>query len=253
MEKGRLISTIKKLYKPNFSNLGPTDIYTYFVSTFPYNELAKAMSSEDVIMASFLLPMVNTPEVLDKQYDFVKFNLFGFTLIEVDSQYADVTCDSCDGDGYEICDECGGDGNIDCDECGGDGEDVEGDSCGACGGEGKERCDYCEHDGTVTCSECGGSGSWDDYDKSEVSQWFFVSYDKRLLDDFIALEEWDEVKNEIMISKKAISLLRKQEVIDKPNENIESGDLYFYEVTEEPIVIKTSNNRIDISNLIDVG
>lgn len=253
MEKSRLISTIKKLYKPNFSNLGPTDIYTYFVSTFPYNELAKAMSSEDVIMASFLLPMVNTPEVLDKQYDFIKFNLFGFTLVEIDSEYSEITCDICNGDGYEVCDECGGEGTIDCDECGGDGEDVEGDSCGACGGEGKERCDYCEHDGTVTCSECGGSGSWDDYDKSEVSQWFFVSYDKRLLDDFITLEEWDEVKNEIMISKKAISLLRKQEVIDKPNENIESGDLYFYEVTEEPKFMKTSNNRIDISNLTDVG
>jgi len=253
MEKSRLISTIKKLYKPNFSNLGPTDIYTYFVSTFPYNELSKAMSSEDVIMASFLLPMVNTPEVLDKQYDFIKFNLFGFTLVEIDSEYSEITCDICNGDGYEVCDECGGEGTIDCDECGGDGEDVEGDSCGACGGEGKERCDYCEHDGTVTCSECGGSGSWDDYDKSEVSQWFFVSYDKRLLDDFITLEEWDEVKNEIMISKKAISLLRKQEVIDKPNENIESGDLYFYEVTEEPKFMKTSNNRIDISNLTDVG
>lgn len=253
MEKSRLISTIKKLYKPNFSNLGPTDIYTYFVSTFPYNELSKAMSSEDVIMASFLLPMVNTPEVLDKQYDFIKFNLFGFTLVEIDSEYSEITCDICNGDGYEVCDECGGEGTIDCDECGGDGEDVEGDSCGACGGEGKERCDYCEHDGTVTCSECGGSGSWDDYDKSEVSQWFFVSYDKRLLDDFIELEEWDEVKNEIMISKKVISLLRKQEVIDKPNENIESGDLYFYEVTEEPKFMKTSNNRIDISNLTDVG
>jgi hypothetical protein len=253
MEKSRLISTIKKLYKPNFSNLGPTDIYTYFVSTFPYNELSKAMSSEDVIMASFLLPMVNTPEVLDKQYDFIKFNLFGFTLVEIDSEYSEITCDICNGDGYEVCDECGGEGTIDCDECGGDGEDVEGDSCGACGGEGKERCDYCEHDGTVTCNECGGSGSWDDSDKSDVSQWFFVSYDKRLLDDFIALEEWDEVKNEIMISKKAISLLRKQEVIDKPNENIESGDLYFYEVTEEPKFMKTSNNRIDISNLTDVG
>lgn len=253
MEKRKLISTIKKLYKPNFSNLGPTDIYTYFVSTFPYNELAKAMSSEDIIMASFLLPMVNTPEVLDKQYDFIKFNLFGFNLIEIDSQYADVTCDACNGDGYEICDECGGDGKVDCDSCGGDGEDDEGDTCSACGGEGNESCDYCEDDGTVTCSECGGSGSWDDYDKSEVSQWFFVSYDKKLLDDFIELEEWDEVKNEIMISKKVISLLRKQEVIDKPNENIESGDLYFYEVTEEPKFMKTSNNRIDISNLTDVG
>ena len=122
MEKRKLISTIKKLYKPNFSNLGPTDIYTYFVSTFPYNELAKAMSSEDIIMASFLLPMVNTPEVLDKQYDFIKFNLFGFNLIEIDSQYADVTCDACNGDGYEICDECGGDGKVDCDSCGGDGK-----------------------------------------------------------------------------------------------------------------------------------
>ena len=184
------------------------------------------MSPEDIIMASFLLPMVNTPEVLDKQYDFIKSNLFGFTLIEVDSDYADVNCDYCDGDGYNMCDSCGGNGKTDCESCGGDGENEEGESCWACDGEGRTGCDDCDDDGTIACDYCDGSGSIDDYDKSEVTQWFFVSYDKTLLDKFLLFSEWDEVNHEIMISKKSISLLRKQEVIDDPSEDIENGGVY---------------------------
>ena len=253
MEKNKLISTIKKIYSPNFSNISPTDVYTYFVTEFPYYALAKALSEEDIIMASFLLPMVNTPEVLDEQYDFIKSNLFGFTLVEVDSEYADVTCDYCNGDGYMICDECEGNAEIDCGDCGGDGEDEEGESCRTCNGDGKESCDNCNSDGTVTCDYCDGSGSIDDYDKSEVSQWFFVSYDKTLLDKFLLLNEWDEVENKTMFSRKSISLLRKQETIDDPSEDTESDSVYFYEVTEELFFTKTSDNRIDIGSLSDVA
>ena len=253
MEKSKLLSLIKKIYKPNFSNLSPTDVYTYFVTQFPYKEFASGMKPEDIIMASYLLPMVDTPEVLDKQYDFIKSSLFGFTLIEVDSDYADVNCDYCNGDGYNMCDSCDGDGKIDCVDCGGDGEDGEGESCRTCDGEGKESCNDCDDDGTIACDYCDGSGSIDDYDKSEVSQWFFVSYDKTLLDQFLLLDEWARVKNEIMISKKSISLLRKQEIIDDPSEDIDSGEVYFYEVTEELSFTKTSDNRIDINTLSDVA
>ena len=255
MEKPKLLNLIKKIYKPNFSNIKPTDVYTYFVTEFPYKEFASGMSPEDIIMASFLLPMVNTPEVLDKQYDFIKSNLFGFTLIEVDSNYADVDCDYCNGDGYNLCDSCDGNGKIDCESCGGDGENEEGESCWACDGEGRTGCDDCDDDGTIACDYCDGSGSVDDYDKSEVSQWFFVSYDKTLLDKFLLLDEWDEVNNEIMLSKKSISLLRKPEVIDDPSENIETGGVYFYELslTEELMFQKMSDNRIDINSLSDVS
>jgi len=253
MEKPKLLSLIKKIYKPNFSNINPTDVYTYFVSEFPYKEFASGMKPEDIIMASFLLPMVNTPEVLDEQYDFIQSNLFGFTLVEVDSEYADVTCDYCNGDGYMICDECDGNAEIDCGDCGGDGEDEEGESCRTCNGDGKESCDNCNSDGTVTCDYCDGAGTIDDYDKSEVSQWFFVSYDKTLLDKFLLLDEWDEVNNDIMISKKSISLLRKHEVIDDPSEDIETNSVYFYELTEELIFQKLSDNRIDIGSLSDVA
>ena len=67
------------------------------------------------------------------------------------------------------------------------------------------------------------------------------------------MDEWARVKNEIMISKKSISLLRKQETIDDPSEDIESGEVYFYEVTEELFFTKTSDNRIDIGSLSDVA
>jgi hypothetical protein len=73
------------------------------------------------------------------------------------------------------------------------------------------------------------------------------------LDKFLLLNEWDKVNSEIMLSRKSISLLRKTEVIDDPSEDIESGEVYFYEVTEELFFTKTSDNRIDIGTLSDVA
>ncbi len=58
-----------------------------------------------------------------------------------------------------------------------------------------------------------------------------------------------------MLSKKSISLLRKPEVIDDPSEDIETGGVYFYELslTEELMFQKMSDNRIDINSLSDVS
>jgi hypothetical protein len=251
MEKNKLISVIKKIHQPNFSNLQPTDIYTYFHSTFPYRQMAEAMTPKDIIISSFLLPLVDTPEVLDSKYDEVVNNLFAYSLVEVDSDYSEVQCPQCDGDGYENCDYCDGTGREECSDCSGNGRDEEDDTCINCDGDGDLDCDYCAGDGQVNCNECGGSGTYDDYDKREISQWFYASYDTELMNEFLELDEWDEMTPEsIYPNNKTISLVRVQTPIVEPyNQKLEKDDTYFYEAIDEPKFGKRLNGRINVDNL----
>lgn len=253
MEKQKLLKLITKIYKPNFSKMSPTDVYTHFVSQFPYNEYARVMSATDIVMASFLLPFVDTPDVLETKYDEIIYNLFGYTLIEIDSDYSEVECTECSGNGYDSCNHCGGDGEEECSSCGGDGQDDEGDTCDECSGDGKIHCDYCEGDGTINCSECGGSGNWDDYDRREISQWFFASYNTSLLEEYSDLDEWDEVSPNAMLDNKSISLSRVQGSIEEPYDiKLEVNDTYFHEVTDEPKFGKMLNNRVGIDNIFGI-
>jgi hypothetical protein len=254
MEKQKLIKLINKIFEPKFDGMSPTDVYTHFTGTYPYTEFYRALPAEDIIMVSFLLPFGNTPKVLDEKYDFIQLNLFGFTVVEIDNDYSEVECPECYGNGTEECPDCSGEGEEECGECGGSGEDEEGGGCDVCDGEGKEECSYCEGDGQINCGECGGSGNYDDYDKRDISQWFYVSYDKTIHDEFMSLDEWDEINNEeFSYSKQTISLLRKETSIDAPyNVEAERNDVYFYEFTEEPDFSKTGRNRIDINSLSDL-
>jgi len=254
MEKPKLLKFITRIYKSSFENMHPTDVYTYFVGTFPYNEYAQAMTAEDIVMVSFLLPFAGKSDILDEKYDFIKYNLFGFTIVEIDNEYSDVECPECDGNGSQECSECYGAGEEDCSECGGSGEDEEGGVCSTCDGDGKEQCDYCDGDGQINCSECGGSGSYDDYDKRDISQWFYVSYDKLIHDEFISLDEWDELNSEdYSSSRTSITLTRKQTSIDEPtNVKMERNDEFFYEFTDTPDLSKRTSGRIDIENLSDL-
>ena len=251
MEKNKLISVIKKIHQTNFKNLQPTDIYTYFHSTFPYSQMAEAMTAKDIVISSFLLPFVDTPEVLDKKYDEIVNNLFAYSLIEVDLDYSEVSCPECYGNGYQECSDCYGAGEEECSECGGSGEDEEGGGCSTCNGDGKEQCDYCDGDGQINCSECGGSGNYDDYEKREISQWFYASYDTELMNEYLKLDEWDEMTPEsIYPNNKTISLMRIQTPIEEPmNQTLEKDDTYFYEAIDEPKFGKRLNGRINVDNL----
>ena len=251
MEKPILIKLIKKIYTERLGKMSPTDIYTHFVSEFPYKEYSEGMTAKDVVMSSFLIPFAGTPEVLDKKYDEIVNNLFAYSLIEVDLDYSEVECPECYGNGYQECSDCYGAGEEECSECGGSGEDEEGGGCSTCNGDGKEQCDYCDGDGQINCSECGGSGNYDDYDKREISQWFYASYDTELMNEFIELDEWDEMTpDSIYPDNKTISLMRVQTPIVEPyDQKLEKNDTYFYEAIDEPKFGKRLNGRINVDNL----
>ncbi len=75
MEKPVLLKFIKRIYTERLGKMSPTDIYTHFVSEFPYKEYTGGMTAKDVVMSSFLIPFAGTPEVLDKKYDEIFNNL----------------------------------------------------------------------------------------------------------------------------------------------------------------------------------
>ena len=239
MEKPVLLKLIKRIYTERLGKMSPTDIYTHFVSEFPYKEYAEGMTAKDVVMSSFLMPFAGTPEVLDRKYDEIVSNLFAYSLIEVDLDYSEVQCTVCDGDGYQNCD------------CSGSGRDEEDDTCVNCDGDGDLDCDYCGGDGQVNCDECGGGGTYDDYEKREISQWFYASYDRELINEFLELDEWDEMTPEsIYPNNKTISLMRIRTTIEEPmNQTLEKDDTYFYEAIDEPKFGKRLNGRINVDNL----
>ena len=251
MEKPVLLKFIKRIYNERLGKMNPTDIYTHFVSEFPYKEYTGGMTGKDVVMSSFLIPFAETPEILDKKYDEISHNLFAYSLIEVDLDYSEVQCPVCDGDGYQNCDYCEGTGREDCDDCSGSGRDEEDDTCGSCDGDGDVDCNYCGGDGQVNCDECGGGGTYDDYDKREISQWFYASYDTELMNEYMGLDEWDEmVPDSIYPNNKTINLMRIQTPIVEPyNQTLEKNNTYFYEGIDEPKFGKRLNGRINVDNL----
>jgi hypothetical protein len=254
MEKQKLIKFVQRIYNQQLGRMSPTDIYTHFVSEFPYTEYAESMTAKDVVISSFLMPFAGNPEVLDKKYDEVVHNLFAYSLIEVELEYSEVECPECYGNGYQECSDCYGAGKEDCSECGGSGEDEEGGVCSTCDGDGNEQCDYCDGDGQINCSECGGSGNYDDYDKREISQWYYVSYDTELMNEYLILDEWDEMNPEsIYPNNKTIQLVRDKTSIEEPmNQTLESNDTYFYAAIDEPKFGKRMNGKINVDNLEEV-
>ncbi|MBI2931638.1 MAG: hypothetical protein HYY16_08300 [Planctomycetes bacterium] len=70
--------------------------------------------------------------------------------------HGDVTCDSCDGRGYDPCTDCR-QGKVACDECTGSGRDGT-KPCEECSGSGKVDCEECDGEGKLECDDCLGFG-----------------------------------------------------------------------------------------------
>lgn len=114
-----------------------------------------------------------------------------------------VECESCGGSGEYSCSKCNGDGEIECDTCEGDGEDSDGDACETCRGSGEIDCDDCEGSGSETCDECRGNGNetcGECDGNGEVESDKLIYYNQTFL-------VWD---------KKLINILRTHEELNKP-------------------------------------
>lgn len=252
MTKEKLLSVVKRVFRPSFDNLAPQACYLKFVSEFPFTELAKAMNADDRVMFSFLLPHGNKPEVMSELYDVIKSSIFGFTVMEIDEEEPSEDCSDCNGDGREYCYNCGGSGEADCYNCDGEGEDEEGNSCDNCEGRGKVDCDECNGSGNESCSTCDGDGYVVEYGTYAITQYFTASYDRELFQILELKEENDHIKIKLQTSK-TITLLKKETILDD-NNDYDERELYFIELTDSPDFRPSDQtNRVDINNLPDVG
>lgn len=188
MENSKLLLLAKKLSKRADEKFKLT--YQTFIHSHLY-ELIKEMSARDVIYLVIISSLIKRGSNINEKdlIDFIDSKIFGFSLVEKESDEIDSTCNNCAGDGELSCGECGGDGNSTCDDCDGSGEDSEGYTCNTCDGDGDLNCSTCDGVGTESCDYCDGTGEVTDTDSCKITQSYYVSIDDKL---FSILETKDE-------------------------------------------------------------
>ena len=130
----------------------------------------------------------------------------------IDETSRTVTCDECNGYGYEDCNTCDGNGDLECRNCDGSGteieteEDNDGDEievevrCSSCDGSVRQTCNNCGGDGEFDCAYCGGSGEYESDEKYFQPEDFyyikpFSSKDEDYLDKAHEVDELEDFFN----------------------------------------------------------
>lgn len=128
-----------------------------------------------------------------------KNDLYYLSLEEIgDSDYIDIECEDCYGDGNMDCGECDGEGTEVCHECDGEGrvdsEDESDNECDWCYGEGELECNYCDH-GKIECDYCEGDGyqqSENEYVDLNTEFWIYYGEDiNREINDEMAKNDYE--------------------------------------------------------------
>ena len=107
--------------------------------------------------------------------------MFTFSIVEIVNAENMATCSDCGGDGEIDCPNCNGEGDKICSDCRGNGVDREGRTCNNCSGDGSIDCDNCSQ-GYVSCGECNGYGEVVNEGYQDITQMYFVSFDRKLFD-----------------------------------------------------------------------
>lgn len=191
MESKSIILT-KKLYKYYKGN-SPISFYQKLKTESHLKALYDNLPTDEIVFLCLMIGNMRENTDAQKLYNEIKSNLFVFSIVEVTSDESTTECSECTGSGEIDCYECNGEGEIECSLCDGDGKDSEGYTCDDCGGDGTKTCDNCVR-GYQSCDNCEGSGEQTLYGYQDITQYFFVSYDKKL---FSYLETKEEIMDEI--------------------------------------------------------
>jgi hypothetical protein len=162
------------------------------------------MEPKDIVYFVFLLSSNENPKTIIKTVDVLE----GISLLYIDDDTVNITCNECDGNGFNPCYECDGNGAVtcerctevddfkeDCDKCengiinpGEENEETcskcEGTgelNCNQCDGDGQQSCGDCNGDGEIMCEKCLGQGNVDDDYAYGVHNYYILSYDSNLL------------------------------------------------------------------------
>ena len=171
------------------------DIYAEFNKDRFLKQIRSRLSPTEIIYLVFLIMGYKRGMELLPVYEDIKNNLFSFSVIYVDEDRPQTSCDDCGGSGTIDCSECDGSGKETCSDCDGDGE-IDGESCGNCDGDGRVDCNSCDGDGNYTCNTCDGEGETDDDYRRYVRQYEYFSIDENLFKTLEIMYEFDELKDE---------------------------------------------------------
>ena len=199
----RLIKITTKL-RPYYEHLNPTQIYNAIIKDKTISILLEKMEPKDIVYFVFLLSSNENPKTIIKTVDVLE----GISLLYIDEDTVNITCDECGGNGYNPCYECEGTGTVTCNNCNGahdfqedcnncengiinpGEENVETCSkcegtgelnCYQCDGDGQQSCGDCNGDGEIVCEKCLGNGNVDDDYAYGVHNYYILSYDSNLL------------------------------------------------------------------------
>lgn len=199
----RLIKITTKL-RPYYEHLNPTQIYNAIINDKTISVLLEKMEPKDIVYFVFLLSSNENPKTIIKTVDVLE----GISLLYIDEDTVNITCNECGGNGYNPCYECDGTGTVTCERCDGahdfqedcnkcengiinPGEENE-ETCSKCEGTGELNCNQCDGsetqscgdcdgDGEIICEKCLGNGNVDDDYAYGVHDYYILSYDSNLL------------------------------------------------------------------------
>ena len=199
----RLIKITTKL-RPYYEHLNPTQIYNAIINDKTISVLLEKMEPKDIVYFVFLLSSNENPKTIIKTVDVLE----GISLLHIDEDTVNITCDECNGNSFNNCYECDGTGTVTCNNCNGahdfqedcnkcengiinPGEENEemcskcegtGElNCYQCDGDGQQSCGDCNGDGEIICEKCLGNGNVDDDYAYGVHNYYILSYDSNLL------------------------------------------------------------------------
>lgn len=199
----RLIKITTKL-RSYYEHLNPTQIYNAIIKDKTISVLLEKMEPKDIVYFVFLLSSNENPKTIIKTVDVLE----GISLLHIDDDTVNITCNECGGNGYNPCYECDGTGTVTCERCDGahdfqedcnkcengiinPGEENE-ETCSKCEGTGELNCNQCDGsetqscgdcdgDGEIICEKCLGNGNVDDDYAYGVHDYYILSYDSNLL------------------------------------------------------------------------
>jgi len=232
MEKSKLLSITKRLYEPSYKTLSPSECHDLFKQDSVFKVFSERMEAEDIIMISFLLPLVESSD-LSSLYDDIKYNMFAYSYFEITDIEVYTECQSCYGSGNEDCGECGGSGDVDCYECDGRGNT----DCEYCDGTGEqedgESCIECDSSGYKNCNRCGGDG-----------ELVLQKEEYQLLSD--------DTERILRNNKKTLLFRVAKETTSISWESGDLGDFLFVAVEDSPTFYKSSKGDIDVKEIWDM-
>lgn len=225
----KVIKLAKKFYK-NHKGITSSNFFRLIRTSPHFDIIYTLLDGNQIAILCLLVGNLKDESETESLYNEIKSNMFTFSIVEIVNTKNMETCSDCGGDGEIDCPNCNGEGGKICSDCRGNGEDREGSTCNNCSGDGSIDCDNCSR-GYVNCDNCDGRGEVVNEGYQDITQMYFVSFDRKLFDYLeIKKDEIDEISSKnfdsIIKSKKTFVTLSEDGSSDEFGDFIEGNYIF---------------------------